>query len=145
VTADAAFTYRTVVEAIRAKGADYFLVVKGNQPDLCRPNSPTPSVTIPPSRVAATLGVPNRPHDPPDLRRAETAEKAHGRIESRRIAIRKPPARLDALWPGVRKICRIERIREMKTYYGRQIIYTTTSLPPSDVGAAQLLDLARAH
>lgn len=34
VTADAAFTYRTVVEAIRATGADYFLVVKGNQPDL---------------------------------------------------------------------------------------------------------------
>ena len=34
VTADAAFTYRTIVEAIRAKGADYFLVVKGNQPDL---------------------------------------------------------------------------------------------------------------
>jgi len=34
VTADAAFTYRTVVEAIRAKGADHFLVVKGNQPDL---------------------------------------------------------------------------------------------------------------
>ncbi|HWK33531.1 MAG TPA: hypothetical protein VNR51_07610 [Hyphomicrobium sp.] len=34
VTADAVFTYRTVAEAIRAKEADYFLVVKGNQPDL---------------------------------------------------------------------------------------------------------------
>jgi hypothetical protein len=34
VTADAAFTYKTVVEAIRAKGADYFLFVKGNQPEL---------------------------------------------------------------------------------------------------------------
>lgn len=32
VSADAAFTYRTVVEAIRARGADYFLFVKGNQP-----------------------------------------------------------------------------------------------------------------
>lgn len=34
VSADAAFTYRTVVEAIRARGADYFLTVKANQPDL---------------------------------------------------------------------------------------------------------------
>lgn len=88
--------------------------------------------------------MPKRPHDPPDLRRAETVEKGHGRIETRRIAIRKPPARLDALWPGVRQICRIERIREMKTYCERQVIYAITSLPP-DVAAARLLDLARAH
>lgn len=36
VTGDAAFTYRAMVEAVRAKGADYFLFVKGNQPDLRR-------------------------------------------------------------------------------------------------------------
>jgi hypothetical protein len=34
VTGDAAFTYRAIVEAIRARGADYFLFVKANQPDL---------------------------------------------------------------------------------------------------------------
>ncbi len=34
VTGDAAFTYRSVVEAIRARGAGYFLFVKGNQPEL---------------------------------------------------------------------------------------------------------------
>lgn len=34
VTADAAFTFRPVVETIRAQGGDYFLVVKGNQPEL---------------------------------------------------------------------------------------------------------------
>jgi len=34
VTGDAAFTYRPIIEAIRAKGADYFLFVKANQPDL---------------------------------------------------------------------------------------------------------------
>ena len=34
VTGDAAFTYRPLVDAIRDKGADYFLFVKGNQPDL---------------------------------------------------------------------------------------------------------------
>ena len=34
VTADAAFTYKPIVEAIRERGADYFLFVKGNQPQL---------------------------------------------------------------------------------------------------------------
>jgi hypothetical protein len=34
VTGDAAFTFRPIVEAIRERGADYFLFVKGNQPEL---------------------------------------------------------------------------------------------------------------
>jgi hypothetical protein len=34
VTGDAAFTFRPIVEAVRERGADYFLFVKGNQPEL---------------------------------------------------------------------------------------------------------------
>ncbi len=34
VTGDAAFTFEPVVEAIRRGGGDYFLFVKGNQPEL---------------------------------------------------------------------------------------------------------------
>lgn len=34
VTGDAAFTFRPIAAAIRKKGGDYFLLVKGNQPDL---------------------------------------------------------------------------------------------------------------
>jgi len=34
VTGDAAFTFRAIVEAIRQAGGDYFLFVKGNQPEL---------------------------------------------------------------------------------------------------------------
>ena len=34
VTGDAAFTYRPIIDAIRAKGAGYFLFVKANQPEL---------------------------------------------------------------------------------------------------------------
>jgi hypothetical protein len=34
VTGDAAFTFRTIIEAIRERGGDYFLFVKGNQPEL---------------------------------------------------------------------------------------------------------------
>lgn len=36
ISGDAAFTQRSVVEEIRAKGADYFLFVKGNQGELKR-------------------------------------------------------------------------------------------------------------
>lgn len=34
VTGDAAFTFKPIVEAIRARGGDYFLMVKANQPEL---------------------------------------------------------------------------------------------------------------
>ena len=34
VTGDAAFTMKSIVEAIRKQGGDYFLFVKGNQPEL---------------------------------------------------------------------------------------------------------------
>ena len=34
VTGDAAFTFRPIVETIRERGGDYFLFVKGNQPEL---------------------------------------------------------------------------------------------------------------
>lgn len=34
VTGDAAFTFRPIVEAIRERGANYFLFVKANQPEL---------------------------------------------------------------------------------------------------------------
>ncbi len=34
VTGDAAFTFESVVDAIREAGGDYFLFVKGNQPEL---------------------------------------------------------------------------------------------------------------
>ena len=34
VTGDAAFTLKTIAEAVRDRGGDYFLFVKGNQPEL---------------------------------------------------------------------------------------------------------------
>src|SRR3954468_12859483 len=110
-----------------------------------RPRLRTPSATISPARVAALPGAPNQRVDPPDLERAETIGKEHGRIEIRRIAVRPPPARLDQEWPGLVRVCRIERIRELKTYCERQVIYTITDLPQPAASAAQLLDLSRAH
>lgn len=79
------------------------------------------------------------------MRRAETVEKAHGRIETRRIAVRPIPSRLDRDWPGATQIVRIERLRELKDRCSRQLIYAITSIPPEAMDAEALLALARAH
>lgn len=84
--------------------------------------------------------------DPKDLKRAQTVEKAHGRIETRRIAVRtRLPARLDQNWPGVTAICRIERTRETKTFCTREVVYAITSLAPDKLDPAALLQLSRDH
>jgi hypothetical protein len=78
--------------------------------------------------------------------RAEEFDKGHGRIETRRIAVRlKLPAYLNKDWPGLTAIVRLERIRESKTVCSRQIIYAITSLKPEALEATGLLNLARAH
>lgn len=79
------------------------------------------------------------------MRRAETVEKGHGRIETRRIAVRPIPSRLDRDWPGATMIVRIERLRELKDRCSRQIVYAITSIPPETIDAEAMLALARAH
>lgn len=79
------------------------------------------------------------------MRRAETVEKGHGRIETRRIAVRAIPSRLDRQWPGATMIVRLERLRELKDRCSRQIVYAITSIPPPMLDAAGLLQLARDH
>ena len=84
--------------------------------------------------------------DPSDLKRAGSVEKAHGRIETRTLAVRtKLPSRLDQNWPGLTAICRIERRREMKTYCSREVIYAITSLPSEKLDPTALLQLSRDH
>lgn len=104
-------------------------------------------MTFPPAAViAAVPGQSAERRDPPDLKRAETVEKGHGRIETRRIAVRtKLPSRLDQNWPGITAICRIERIRELKDRCSREVIYAITSLPRDKLDAPALLQLSRDH
>jgi hypothetical protein len=96
--------------------------------------------------IAAVPGLSAKRRDPADLGRAETVDKGHGRIETRRIQVRtKLPARLDQEWPGLKAICRIERIRELKDRCSREVIYAITSLDPATHGPAILLQLSRDH
>ena len=92
---------------------------------------------ISPSRLASRLGPPDRRLDPPDLTRAETVDKADGRIETRRIAVRPIQSRLDRAWPAAARICRIERIRERRDRCERQVIYALTSLPAERQGGRE--------
>ena len=96
--------------------------------------------------IAAVPGLSSERRDPADLLRAETVDKGHGRIETRRIQVRtKLPLRLDQEWPGLKAICRIERIRELKDRCSREIIYAISSLDPAVHGPAILLQLSRDH
>ena len=102
--------------------------------------------TIPPSRVSWKRGVEPEKNDLPDLSRAETLEKGHGRIEHRMIAVRtKLPQYLQEKWPDLKVICRIERRRETKTFCSQEVVYAITSLSPEEADASQLLQLARDH
>ena len=84
--------------------------------------------------------------DPDDLKRAETVNADHGRIETRRIRVRTSlPLRLGKKWPDIRAICRIERIRETKTKCSREVVYAITSAPPETFDAAALLNASRDH
>jgi hypothetical protein len=90
-------------------------------------------------------GLADRRTDPPDLVRAEEVDKGHGRLETRIIAVRPIPSRLDQTWPAATRICRIERRRELKDRCTRQVIYAITSLPAERADAMALLKLARNH
>lgn len=57
----------------------------------------------------------------------------------------KLPSRIDEKWPDIKAICRIERIRELKTYCSREVIYAITSAPPETFDAAALLKASRDH
>lgn len=136
ITGDAIFTQRAICQVIIDGGGDYFFTVKGNQPALkadiaqvFRPFSP--------SEVWSA---------PPDLGRAETIEKGHGRIETRQIETTASlSALLAPLWAGVAQVCRITRERIVWGKKTIETVYAITSLTAEQADPAQLLALSRAH
>lgn len=81
---------------------------------------------------------------PPDLTVAETLEKGHGRIETRKIAVSAEAVpHLD--WPGLGQIARLERTRWIGNKSSTEIVYLITSLAPNQAGPERLLELIRTH
>jgi predicted transposase YbfD/YdcC len=136
ITGDAIFTQRAICQTIIDGGGDYFFTVKGNQPALkadieqaFRPFSPS-----------AVWSAPS------DLRCAETIEKSHGRIETRRIETTASISQyLASDWPGVGQVCRITRERIVRGKKTIETVYAITSLTAEQAGPAQLLALSREH
>ena len=133
VTADAMHTQVETTQLILDRGADYLMVVKGNQK------------TILDDLKAIDW-------DDKTVGKSETVEKMHGRIDTRRCRV----IELDKTWdgyvelPGRQQAFRIERIRE-KIRKGKvvgttsEIVYGVTSIPPSRGGPTEILDIARRH
>jgi predicted transposase YbfD/YdcC len=119
VTLDAMHCQRDTAAAILNRGADYVLVVKGNQPTLQQTLLELFVEQIDQDRV-------------PGLRRHVTVEKSHGRIERREYSVIPAPSGLPVLagWPGLQSIGMVYRRREYDGKVEEETVIFISSLPP---------------
>lgn len=98
---------------------------------------PWPSGRIPPSAVWSP---------PPDLGEAETIEKAHGRIETRRLEVTASVTEhLTPAWCGLAQVCRLTRQRVIRGDTTTETVYAITSLTADKASPERLLALSREH
>lgn len=137
VAADAMHTQRRLSSQILAAGGDYLWVAKENQPAL---RADIELVFTADTRTV--LGG----HVPQDFQTARTAEKGHGRRETRTITVSSELAG-SSDWPGLAQVFRLERQR-VTTKTGttqREIVYGLTSLSRAEATPQRLLALSRAY
>jgi predicted transposase YbfD/YdcC len=131
VTADALLTQKDTVETIVEQGGEYLLPVKANQP---RTREAIEDWFDHPAPYAHPNGF------------AQTVEKGHGRITSRRMET--TTALNDYLdWEALAQTYKLTR-RSVNVTTGEvstQSIYGITSLSPQQASAADLLRFARQH
>ena len=132
VTIDAMGTQANIAEAIRARGADYVLAVKDNQPKLAESIQDFWSSFIAHPAAETAHGF------------FESVEKGHGRVETRRCYVFDP---LNCLskpeqWPGLKSFAVIESERAAggKTTHEQRLYIS--SLAPD---AARMAATVRAH
>lgn len=137
VRGDAIFTQRGLSAQIVAEGGEYVWIVKENQPQL-RADIVT-AFTPPPLSKGFSAG-------PTDFQSATTVNKAHGRMETRRLTT---TGSLNGFldWPGVAQVFQLERTAvENRTAQVRQeTVYGLTSLTRDEADPCRLLDLVRVH
>ena len=137
VTGDAMFAQRELSRQVIEAGGDYVWSVKENQPSL---RADIESLFEIEEGQTALKPMAN------DLRRAETTDKQHGRLERRRITTSSLLAgQVD--WPGLGQVFRIEReVEEMTTGRKRcETVYGVTSLSDRQASAQRLLKIVRKH
>ena len=135
VTIDAMGCHKAIAAQVQAQGGDYLLALKGNHPLLHADAQ----------RLFADGATLTAMHPA----RAETLEKNHGRIETRRGAVLPAEALLGGLrglaaWPGVQSVACVESRREPAAGGAESVErrYFLSSLPAD---ATRLLAVARGH
>ncbi len=71
-------------------------------------------------------------------------DKGHGRREKRSIQVSSILKRY-AGWPGLERVCRIERTRLIGEKREHEVVYAVTSLNRAEADAEKLLKLSRDH
>ena len=128
VTMDAAFTQWTVAQQIVQQGGAYFMVVKGNQPEVF--------TTI--AERTAYLGR--------CLGEVQSLRSSHGRLEQRTLRVAKAPP--DLGWPHARQVLCLKRYVVTKRtgeVVSNQTVFAVTSLTPDQASPAELLRLWQSH
>lgn len=129
VTLDAMHCQKATTAAIRAKAADYVLIVKDNQPTL--------------HAMIADLFLEHAEHDfkVPGMRIHKKSERSHGRNERREYYVFSAPLALreSEEWIGVKTIGMIYRRREVGDQTQEEITYFISSLPPEVKRLARLI------
>ena len=131
VTLDALHTHARVAQQIMARGGDYLLPVKDNQPVLRQD-------------IALVFAHADRLSD--TITEARTTEQHGGRIETRRVrASTALQGYLD--WPGQAQVLEMRRtVRHKRTGQTRcEVAHAITSLGRERATARQLLEVWRAH
>ena len=136
ITGDAAFTQRDLCEAVIRGQGDYFLTVKDNQPTLEADIRAAFGPAFSPSGGEAA-GRPRTTGPRPTVRATAGSRPGGSRTTTRLTGY------LD--WPGVKQVCRIERVRRIKGKATTETVCAVTSLGPEQASAAKLLEIARGH
>ncbi len=120
VTIDAMGCQKDIAAAIRGRGADYVLAVKGNQPTLHR------------AVHEAFLAHAEGGFTDPTLRQLRTVGRGHGRPETREYFIAAPPPALarGGDWEDLRSIGLVVRTRGAGDAVSEEVVYYISSLPP---------------
>lgn len=139
VTIDAMGCQREIASQIVAQGGKYVLTVKDNQPTLKQDLSLGFEEAIAAQKVLEPK--------PPALDTAETIDKCHGRLETRRCVLTKDIRSVfgDVHWPHIAAAAKIERTRQhlSKGNIENETVYVISS--DASATAQGILDTVRAH
>ncbi len=137
LTGDALYCQRGLCSALRQAGGDYLFLVKGNQPQLFEDVGLLFAPLAPAKRAGE--GVLQLPEQ-----HAHTTEKAHGRVDLRRIRV-SSELKGYSDWPGLEQVFEIRRCWQSKGVWKEAVRYGVTSLPALNAIPERVLTMKRGH